>query len=117
MKISFRVYNKSLYFVYTAGACLILSEYSSAVYGYRCGNFSFGCPNLTYFSNEIYKRKHFFYQKLLIYLKEINRYVKSSLQIFFRIDLIKYTYVYKRPMSLWEIFFYILYSLYKFYFL
>lgn len=39
------------------GACLILYEYSSSVYGYKCRRFSFGCPNLPYFSNEIYKQQ------------------------------------------------------------
>lgn len=58
-----KVYN----FVYTAGACLILYESSSAVDDYKCRHFSFGCPKFPYFSNEIYKRKHCFYRNLLLH--------------------------------------------------
>lgn len=39
------------------GACLILYESSSAVNDYKCRRFSFGCPNLPYFSNEIHKQQ------------------------------------------------------------
>lgn len=39
------------------GACLILYKHSSAVDGYKCGGFSFGCPSSPYFSNKIYEQQ------------------------------------------------------------
>lgn len=39
------------------GTCLILSKHNSAVDGFTCRNFSFGCPRYPYFSNEIYKQQ------------------------------------------------------------
>lgn len=37
------------------GCCLNLNKNSSAVNDFKCQNFSFGCPDFPYFSNEIYK--------------------------------------------------------------
>lgn len=44
---------------FVIGVCLVLSKRSSRVDAYICIEFNNGCPNYTYYSNTIYKRKYF----------------------------------------------------------